>query len=265
MNDPPLFSILTAAHNSGVSIRRTIESVKNQTFQSLEHIVIDGKSQDTTCDILREYDNTYKLRWISETDEGIADALNKGLSLSQGLYIIVIQADDRLLNPNTLKNVYPQVEKEDIDIYSFPVIMDHNEKGMIFRKPIRHLWWNHFKFIFPHQGCFVHRRVFDKIGGFRKEFKIAMDYDFFYRALAGRLSVQFGQFPVALMGGGGVGSCLKFIDLRLAEERMVQLQNEQNLAWRAAQLLFRLFYMPYKKNLIRLASPAGCSNQMDAE
>lgn len=264
MSNQPFFSVITASLDSEATLKQTLESIKNQTFKNFEHFVIDGGSNDGTADILKKMENSYNISWLSEPDEGIADALNKGLSMAQGRYIIVIQADDRFLNPNILTCVYPLLVKEDIDIYSFPVIMNHKEKGRILREPIRHLWWNHFKFIFPHQGCFVHRRVFDKIGGFRKKFKIAMDYDFFYRGLADRLSIQFGQFPVALMGGGGVGSCLKFIDQRLAEERMVQLQNEQNPAWRAAQLLFRLFYMPYKKNLIRLASPGGCSNQIDA-
>ena len=198
MNEIPFFTILTASLNSEATIAKNLESIRTQTYQNLEHIVIDGGSQDTTCNILKKYENTYNLCWLTESDNGIADALNKGLSLAQGNYIIVIQADDRLLDPIILANVYPVLEKEDFDICSFPVIMDHNENGKVIKKPIKLIWWNHFKFIFPHQGCFVHRRVFDKIGGFRKEFKIAMDYDFFYRALAGRLSVQFGQFQRSL-------------------------------------------------------------------
>jgi glycosyltransferase involved in cell wall biosynthesis len=247
MKDPPFFSILTAAINSEATIRQTIESVKIQTFQSLEHIVIDGNSQDTTCDILREYENTYKLCWLSELDKGIADALNKGLSLSQGRYIIVIQADDRLLNPNILENVYLLLNKQETDLWSFPVIFSHHDKGKVLKNPIKFLWWNHFKFIFLHQGCFVHRRVFEKIGGFRNEFKIAMDYDFFYRAIAGHSSVQFGNFPVALMGGAGVGSDSKFIFKRLSEEKLVQMQNEKNPCWKTVQIIFRLLYMQYKK------------------
>jgi len=252
MKKYPFITILTASMNNRSSIRQTIESIRSQTFQNLEHIIVDGGSEDKTVEIIKEYVNRYNLQWLSEPDNGIADALNKGLSLSQGRYIIVIQADDKLLNPEILENVYPMLEKEDIDIDSFPVIMDHHEKGKILRKPIKHLWWNHFKFIFPHQGCFVHRRVFDKIGGFRKEFKIAMDYDFFFRALASRPSIQFGEFPVALMGGSGIGSNLKFIDKRLSEEKLVQVQNEQNPIWKTAQFIFRVLYTRYKKYRIRL-------------
>ena len=250
MGASPFFSILTASLNSAETIIENLESIKNQTYQNLEHILIDGNSQDATCDILRKYENTYRLSWISESDSGIADALNKGLSLAQGIYILVIQADDRLLNPNILTNVYPLVDKEDVDIYSFPVIMDHNEKGRILRKPINHLWWNHFKFIFPHQGCFVSRSVFEKIGGFREEFKIAFDYDFLYRALKNKCSVRFEKLPVALMGGKGIGSNPDYVSIRLKEEILVHRLNERNIFWRLVQYSFFLFYLPVKTKLL---------------
>ena len=251
MKKNPFFSILSASLNNGSSIRQTIESIRCQTFQSLEHIVIDGKSQDTTCDILREYENTYKLCWLSEPDKGIADALNKGLKKSRGKYIVVIQADDYLLNPNILKKVHTLLKNEKNDIISFPVVLNHPVKGKSLRKPIRFLWWNHFKFIFLHQGCFVHRRMFERIGGFRNEFKIGMDYDFFYRTLAGQVAVKFGNFPVSLMGGAGVGSDTRFIIKRLSEEKLVQMRNEQNPGWKIAQFLFRWLYMHYKKFRLR--------------
>jgi glycosyltransferase involved in cell wall biosynthesis len=218
----------------------------------MEHIVSDGGSNDNTLDILKEFEGTYHLNWISEPDNGIADALNKGIKRSRGRYIIVIQADDRFLNTGILDNVYHLLNKEQIDVCSFPVIFENHENDKTLKKPIKFLWWNHFKFIFLHQGCFVHRRVFERIGGFRKEFKICMDYDFFYRALVGHLSVKFGNFPVALMGGAGVGSDSNFIYRRLAEERLVQLHNEKNYGWKTAQFIFRLLYMQYKKYRIGL-------------
>ena len=246
MNNSPLFSVLTASLNSELTIERTLESVKNQSLQDFEHIVIDGDSKDATPDILKKYKNTYNLTWISEPDHGISDALNKGLRLSSGRYILVIQADDQLLHHNILDNVFPQLKSENFDILSFPVILDHPAKGKILSKPIKHLWWNHFKFVFRHQGCFVHRRVFDQIGMFRNEFRICLDYDFFYRALARNCSVKFGKFPVALMGGEGVGTNPEFILKRLKEERLVHVLNENKLFWRLLQFVFHMLYLPYK-------------------
>ncbi len=247
MKNSPLFSVLTTSLNSELTIERTLESVKNQSFQDFEHIVIDGGSMDETLDILNKYKNAYNLTWISEPDHGIADALNKGLGLSSGRYLIVIQADDQLLHSNTFDNVFPQLKSEKFDILSFPVILDHPAKGKILSKPIQHLWWNHFKFVFRHQGCFVHRRVFDQIGAFRNEFKICLDYDFFYRALTRNCSVNFGNFPVALMGGEGVGSNPEFILKRLKEEKLIHVLNERNILWKVAQSIFHTLYVPYKR------------------
>jgi len=246
MNKPPFITILTAALNSGATIKKTLESVRNQTFQDFEHIVIDGRSKDETLDILKEFENTYNLTWLSEPDHGISDALNKGLGLSSGRYIIVIQADDQLLYPSILDNVFSQLKNEKFDILSFPVILDHPDKGKVLSKPIQHLWWNHFKFVFRHQGCFVHKRVFDQLVVFRNEFKISLDYDFFYRALARNYSVKFDNFPVALMGGEGVGSNPEFILKRLKEDRLVQILNENKLFWRLLQFVFHMLYLPYK-------------------
>lgn len=242
----PFFTIITASLNNALTIRNTLESIKRQSFKNFEHIVCDGGSDDYTHRILEQYDKAYNLKWISEPDHGIADALNKGLALARGRYIIVIQADDRLLNPKILDNVYSLLNSEEVDLWSFPVILNDRSKGKVLKKPILFLWWNHFKFIFLHQGCFVHHRVFDKIGSFRNEFQIAMDYDFFYRALKQRCSVRFGRFPVAEMDGDGIGSSAAMAAKRLQEENQVQLSNEENVIWKITQLIFRFFYLPYK-------------------
>jgi hypothetical protein len=89
--------------------------------------------------------------------------------------------------------------------------------------------------------------VFDQTGMFRNRFKICLDYDFFYRALARNCSVKFGQTPVALMGGEGVGSNPEFISKRLKEDRLVQILNERNILWKAAQYVFHTLYVPYKR------------------
>jgi hypothetical protein len=134
---------------------------------------------------------------------------------------------------------------------SFPVILDDPVKGKVLRKPIQCLWWNHFKFIFPHQGCFVNRSVFERVGNFREDFKIAFDYDFLYRALKNRCSVRFEELPVALMGGEGIGSNPDNILKRLEEEKLVHRLNEQNIFWRLFQDVFDLFYRPYKTKFRR--------------
>jgi len=247
----PFISILTVSKNMSTTIIETCESLKRQTFTSIEHVVIDGDSEDNTKSILEKFSKSYDMKWLSEPDNGISEALNKAINLATGYYISVIQADDRLLTPQTLAKVSSYAVKYDADIMSFPVFMYRPRIGKIQRKPIRHLWWNRFKFIFPHQGCFVKRSVFDKIGVFNTSFKIAMDYDFFYRALKHNCLVKFGEEPVAFMGGSGIGSIVETAPQRLREEQMVQAINEDNYYWRTAQKIFWWLYMPYKKKQLR--------------
>ena len=247
----PFFTILTASFNRQATIQFTLESIARQTFHSFEHIVIDGASSDRTVEILKDYERRYNLRWVSEYDEGIADALNKGLQMATGHYLIVLQADDFFIKSTTLESVYDLIKLSNKDIYSFPVLLDHSSNGPTLQKPIRHLWYNRFKFIFRHQGCFVKRRVFDKIGNFDADLNIAMDYDFFYRALRHDCSVHFGDSPIALMGGTGIGTLVESAFDRFKEEQLVQRINENNKYWRIAQNIFWRLYMPYKKKQLK--------------
>ena len=249
MSKSPFITILTASLNSGFTIKKTLESVRSQTFQDMEHIVIDGGSKDETCDILREFEDAYELFWISEPDQGIAHALNKGLKRSNARYVLVIHADDQLLGPDILTRVCPFLKRDLFDINGFPVVLEHPTNGRVLLKPKRVIWWHHFKTIFLHQGTFVHKRVFDRMGGFREQFSIALDYDFFYRALMSRSTIKFGNQPIALMGGKGVSSAPELLYKRLREEALVQRSNEKNLFWRIAQLLFQRLYFPYKTRL----------------
>jgi glycosyltransferase involved in cell wall biosynthesis len=255
MTSSVYFSILTASLNSGATIQSTLDSTRGQTFCDLEHIVIDGGSTDNTLRILNLYTGAYNLSWVSEHDKGIANALNKAVTKSCGAYFLVIQADDRFFDQGVLENVFPLLRGGVYDIHSFPVVIDHPELGKRLRRPIPILWWNRFKFILPHQGTFVHRRVFERIGEFREDFSIAMDYDFFYRAILAGCTVKFHREPpVALMGGSGIGTRPDFLSRRLREESLVQQMNERNPLWRMGQIVFKRLYQPYKMWLLpRLA------------
>ncbi|MCP4578568.1 MAG: glycosyltransferase [Deltaproteobacteria bacterium] len=246
MNSPPFFSIITASYNSASTIRKTLVSVRGQTFPELEHIVVDGGSEDETPDMLREFQGTYPLIWSSEPDHGIAHALNKGLKKAVGRYIIVIQGDDSFLSSKTLESVFPLIKNGDSDICAFPVLYNPPVKGKKVGKPVQFLWWHRFRNIFPHQGVFVRRNVFDQVGLFNEKYAISMDYDFFYRALNLRCRVQYGDMPVAMVGGKGASADDTLLLKRLKEEYCIQKQNERKPLWRLSQLLFQCLYSPYK-------------------
>lgn len=247
-----LISIITAALNSGRTIRACIESVGGQSFRDFEHIVCDGGSADDTVCILRSYPSGDRLRWTSGKDSGIANALNKALHMAQGRYVIVVQADDALIDPRTLEYVASAIGNERYDICSFPVIRERPGSASLLCRPIQFPGWYRFKFTIPHQGAFVHRRLFDRIGEFREELTIAMDYDFFYRALAAKASIRYFARPVSLMGGCGISSGRQALRKRLSEEKKVQELNETNPWWRVAQNAFRFVYVPYRTHRHRV-------------
>lgn len=246
---PPFFSILTATLNVRETIPETLTSVNRQSFDGVEHLVMDGGSTDGTHEVLRPFESSYDLKWFSRPDSGIAEALNKGLELSRGRYILVLHGDDKLVHDNILYQVHSMLEREEVDIYAFPVILCSRPGEQTLMKPIQTLWWHRFKTIFLHQGAFVHQRVFDKVGGFREKFKIALDYDFFYRALNSGVRMKFERPPVAIMGGKGLSARHDLLDRRLSEEKTVQLDNESALFWKMAQILFWSLYGPYKRKI----------------
>ncbi|MCL0090193.1 glycosyltransferase [Dehalococcoidia bacterium] len=110
----PLVSIVTPVYNGEKYVEETIQSIVNQTYDNIEHIVIDGGSTDGTLDILRKYECTYNMIWLSESDNGMYDAINKGFNLSKGEIMAWINADDMYL-PWSIEIVVNAITKLNID------------------------------------------------------------------------------------------------------------------------------------------------------
>lgn len=179
----PLFSIITPSFNQGKFIEDTILSVKNQSYPNIEHIVLDGGSKDNTLQILKKYESTYNLKWISEPDEGQGDALNKGFSLAKGDYIGWINSDDCFFDIDALSSVARCFEKyPDYDvIYGDAVSIDEDNNFLYVIKERK------FDYDFLTKACFlVQPSVFLRrcvIDNFRLNttLNLAMDYDFWLR------------------------------------------------------------------------------------
>jgi len=111
MRDKPLVSIVTPSYNQGRFIEDTILSVKNQDYPNIEHIVVDGGSTDNTLDILKKYEGTYNMRWISEPDEGQSDAINKGFRMAKGEIIGWLNSDDVYFTRDVISYVVKRFKK----------------------------------------------------------------------------------------------------------------------------------------------------------
>ena len=180
---PPKISIITIVRNGCEFIEQTIKSVLCQRYDNIEYIVIDGGSTDSTIDIIKSYESKIA-KWISEKDEGIADAFNKGLSFVTGDYVLFLNSDDSLANPDVVEIMAHKIIENNFPtlIYGDYDILDRSSSAFIYRGSIKFSsqGMKHGK-VLPHPCLFTHQSYFEKYGLFDTRFKIAMDYELLLR------------------------------------------------------------------------------------
>ena len=170
----PTFSVITVTYNAEQVLEGTVRSVLEQTYPQVEYLVIDGASQDSTCDILRRYADRIT-RWISEPDKGLYDAMNKGMCLATGDYLCFLNAGDKFYAPDTLQQMVDtlqgKAELPDV-LYGHTALVDIEGRFVRMRRlePPEHLTWRSFK-----QGMLVCHQAF-----FAKR-TLAVPYDLRYR------------------------------------------------------------------------------------
>ena len=174
-----LFTIITVCFNSEMTIERTIQSVLNQTCQDYEYIIIDGASTDGTMDIVRKYEPLFqgRMRWISEKDQGIYDAMNKGIGVASGELIGIVNSDD-YYEPDALeimKNLYTGYRYS--VLYGAVRAVKDGKETMVYIK-------NH-EFIeqdmITHPSCFISKKLYDTFGRYSLEYPYSADYEFMLR------------------------------------------------------------------------------------
>ena len=188
----PLISIVTACRNAAGTLEATLESVAAQRGRAIEHIVVDGASTDGTAAILERWERRLSLA-ISEPDGGIADAFNKGVARATGIYLMFVNADDRLA-PGQVARAARRLDRGDADGVFGDLICEDASGWAMHRIAGDPDYAASIRFGFPamnHPTMMVRRDLFQKIGGFDADLHIAMDYDWCLRAhLAGALFVH---------------------------------------------------------------------------
>jgi glycosyltransferase involved in cell wall biosynthesis len=223
-------SVITACLNARAALEYTLASVAAQS--DAEHIVIDGGSKDGTVALLERRG----VRFLSEPDSGIAEALNKGLSLATGEYILVLGAGDVLADFDSLARARPHLNS---DMVSFDVML--MGKGRLKARPFGLRTW--FKMTSPHQGLLVRRSLYERIGGFDTQYRIAMDYEFLLRAMTSGASLKVVSEVLSLMPDDGVSTLSDWpsVKKRLSEDRRLQQAHGR------PNRLFWSVYMPFKR------------------
>lgn len=247
----PAVSVVSVVLNAAGCLERCLESVEAQSFAALEHLVIDGGSSDGTIGLLQRR-RWPGLRWWSEPDRGIADAMNKGLARSRGEWVLFLHADDYLLHRQALALAYAHLQAgTGIALFQvrIPAILGPDRR--VLRQPLLSRskawnWYTPFKVRICHQGVLMRRDLLLSLGGFEPSFKVSMDFDLFLRAFWQRVPVQSVPLTLAAMGPTGISSARDWgsISQRLAEERRAHLRNAPSLPWR---LLYHLYWALYPR------------------
>lgn len=180
-----LISIITVSYNSAATIRDTLESISKQEYSNIEHIIIDGKSTDSTIAIIKEF--AHVTRYISEADKGLYDAMNKGLQLATGDIIGILNSDDFYADNEVLKKVAAAFDNPHTHcVYGDLQYVNAGNPKKIVRT------WKAGKFSLknflygwmpPHPTFFARRGVYDKVGLFNTTLKTAADYEMMLRIL----------------------------------------------------------------------------------
>lgn len=174
-----LFSIITICFNSEKTIERTIKSVLNQTYKDYEYIIVDGGSTDGTMEIIKRYQALFgdKLRVISEEDRGIYDAMNKGIRMSKGRIIGIVNSDDYYEN-DTLAKVSGMYRGYDYTIiYGLIRCVMEEKEVMVYLKNPEFLEQD----MIAHPACFITKKVYDEYGVYSLEYPYSADYEFMLR------------------------------------------------------------------------------------
>ena len=240
----PLISIITITLNAEKYLEQTIQSVLNQTYKNIEYIIVDGGSTDGTLGIIEKYKNAID-RILSEKDEGIADAMNKGATLAKGEYVIFLHADDYFVHDNAIEAVVEKMDKT-ADIVACNIQYGAQQSTC---KPRGFNFWFNFKQGIYHQGVLCRRDLIEKLNGFDTQFNIAMDYDFFLRAYHRGAKLVKVPAILSVMHDTGISSRRDWrsLKVRFDEERRV---HEKNCGASSMRILYKLYwflYLPYRK------------------
>lgn len=231
------FSIITVCFNAEKSIGKTVDSLAAQSFRDFEYIVVDGASSDSTLDVVRNH-LSFPATIISEKDQGIYDAMNKGISRARGEILYFLNADDCFESDTVLQKIAdafvahgePELLWGNV-IYQYPEGSKH--------RSFRHINSRNLVFLdLNHQATFARRSLFKRQGYFNLRFRLNADYDFLLRCLDRGASYAWADIDVARFNAGG--RHVLDVDFLRKERKEVRLQFVSALHYKVGALAHNL-------------------------
>lgn len=216
MYNKTLISIITVNLNNAKGLQKTIQSVIHQTNKAFEYIVIDGGSTDESLEIIKQYANSINF-WVSEKDEGIYNAMNKGWQKATGKYCLFLNSGDFLVANDILDKVAKKIQQVSADIY-FGDLEIQKTNGLTVDK-FHHqpsLYFLSYSY-FPHPTSFIAKSVLAELGGYNETYKIIADRVFFTHALIKGKKFEPLCFTVTHFEGNGISS--KGLEMHKSEKQ----------------------------------------------
>lgn len=197
----PLISIITVVYNGEKYIEQTIQSVINQTYDNIEYIIVDGGSTDNTLKIIKRCEERIDY-WISETDSGLWDAMNKGVRLATGDILNFLNSDDFYITKHDIDTVVRDLIRTKCDAWCGNVNMVTSEGKFLYT--FRTQLHNPF-FCLPHQALFYKRILHEKYGMYNQSLEYGADYDFYLKLASKKVTFFYNDYSVTSMRMGGHG------------------------------------------------------------
>jgi glycosyltransferase len=223
-------SIITSVYNNKETIKDAINSVLNQTYKNIEYIIVDGESSDSTVEVVQSYGDRITT-FVSESDKGIYDGLNKGVSLATGDVICFLHSDDLYASNDIVQKVVDEFERDrSIDgVYGDLVYISKSDLDKVLRfwkskdfdmKALRWGWMP------AHPTLFLKKEVYNRFGEFDLDFNISGDYDFMLRILKNGIKVKYlPEVLYKMRVGGESNKSIKNIILKSKEDLKALMKN----------------------------------------
>ena len=221
-------SIITINYNNAEGLRKTLASVAAQTYPNIEHIIVDGNSTDGSVDVIREYESTLasslsplasRLKWLSEPDKGIYNAMNKGIRMATGEYCQFLNSGDLLLNPHVTQQMIEHLDQINAQREEPIGVMYGNMKKVMPDGKILHDACNgghdvtlnmFYRGCLNHSPAYILRALFDKYGMYDESLRICSDWKFYLQSLVlGDESVAYVNVDVTLFDMTGISETNK--------------------------------------------------------
>ena len=253
-------SIITVVYNGAEHIRDCIDSVLGQTYADIEYIIIDGKSTDGTVEIVQSY-GTKVARFVSESDKGLYDAMNKGICLATGDVIGLLNADDFYRHNRVIANMVALFERTGSDaVYGDMLYVDRHDTRKLTRY-WRSGWYKENAFVWGwmpgHLSFFAKRKLYETYGLFRTDMKSAADYELLLRFIhKNKTKLAYMDEVTIVMRAGGVSN--SSLANRLRANR------DDRLAWELNGMkpyFFTLWLKPLRKLNQYISKPPSVKSQ----